>query len=219
MKTGLASPMQTELNARSSVAVRAHAISALRYLGACGMIAAAATLSSCGDSSQPDEQATTQQTTADAPGTPPPALPQSELRDLFNSAPNLLAEARTQDVFQRFRAVNQARLTAEGNSLRISATGPSAQVLLPPFIQGKTFVLEATLTSPADGTMRVYYLRRGQSAYTEAQSQTAPLVSGTNVVYFRFDTPDMVDPVRVDLETAPGDYVIQSMVARALPRP
>lgn len=113
--------------------------------------------------------------------------------------------------------MRQAQLIPTGDKLRITATGEDPQVLLPPFIQGKQFIIQATIDSPADTFLQIYYLRSGQSTYTEAQSQKAPLAKGKNVVYLRFTAPNMVDPLRVDIGAAPGDYIIESMVARALP--
>ena len=148
-----------------------------------------------------------------------PSLPQEELATIFEATPGLLAEARTPAVFSQFRPVQQAQLIPTGDKLRITATGDDPQVLLPAFIQGKQFIIQATIDSPADTFVQMYYLRPGQTTYTEAQSQQAPLVKGRNVVYLRFTATGMVDPLRLDIGAARGDYVIESMVARALPAP
>lgn len=146
-----------------------------------------------------------------------PALPQPQQEAIFNAAGGLLAEATTNAVFSRFSAVQQVQLTPVENRLRVTATGDDPRFLLPAFIQGKQFIIQATVESPADTAMQIYYLRRGQSTYTETQSQTAPLVTGTNTVYFRFEAPDMVDPMRVDIGNVAGAYTVIKMVARVLP--
>ena len=146
-------------------------------------------------------------------------MPQAEMAQIYEKATAVLAEAKTSAVFSRFQAVKQAQLTPLADSLRITATGDDPQVLLPPFIQGRQFIIEATVESPADTVMQIYYLRRGQTAYTDAQSQSAALVKGKNVVYFRFTAPEMIDPLRLDIGAARGDYVVRSMIARVLPAP
>lgn len=144
-------------------------------------------------------------------------LPQVELAAIYNRASVLLAEARGAAVFSQFRPVQQAQLTPLGDRLKVTATGNDAQLVLPAFIQGKQFIIQATIDSPAATQMEILYLRRGQTSYSDAQSQTAPLVKGRNVVYFRFNAPDMVDPLRVDIGAEPGDYTIESMIARFSP--
>jgi hypothetical protein len=144
-------------------------------------------------------------------------LPQSELASIFETAKNLLAEAKTAAVFSQFRAGQQAQLMPAGDTLKITATGDDPQVFLPAFTQGKQFIIQAVVESPADTLMEMYYLRRGTPDYTKEQSQAAPLVKGRNTVYFRFTAPDMIDPLRMDIGAAPGEYTVVSMIARVLP--
>lgn len=106
-----------------------------------------------------------------------------------------------------------------GDTLKVTATGADPQMLLPAFIQGKRFIIKATVISPVATQMQVFYLRKGQTAYSDPQSQMAELTPGRNDVYFRFDAPDIIDPLRVDIGAVPGDYVLESMVARVLPSP
>lgn len=147
------------------------------------------------------------------------ALPQSELASIFETAKNLLAEAKTAAVFSQFRAGQQVQLTPAGDSLKVTATGDDPQVFLPAFTQGKQFIIQAIVESPTDTVMEMYYLRRGTPDYTNEQSQSAPLVKGRNVVYFRLNAPDLIDPLRMDIGAAPGNYTVVSMIARVLPSP
>ena len=45
------------------------------------------------------------------------------------------------------------------------------------------------------------------------------LKPGANVVYFDLDQPNLIDPLRLDPAAAPGDYVINSIVARVATTP
>lgn len=183
----------------------------------CWLAAAALSLGGC-DTNPDDAAAGGASPGESASLTPPPPAPQDELRETFATLPNLLAEAKTQAVFGQFHAIRDVQLTSVGDTLRVTATGNDPQMLLPAFVQGQKFVIEATLTSPAATTMQIFYLRKGQTSYNEGQSQSAALVPGRNVVYFRFDAPDIIDPLRVDIGATAGDYLIESMVARTIPR-
>jgi hypothetical protein len=66
--------------------------------------------------------------------------------------------------------------------------------------------------------IELFYLREGQTTYVGPQSILYRMNKGKNVVYFKLDQPDLTDPVRLDPGMAPGDYVIESVVARALPK-
>lgn len=146
-----------------------------------------------------------------------PVVSQSDLADIYGRAEGVLAEAKTPAVFSQFRPLQQVQLTPVGNMLKVTASGNDPQILLPAFIQGQRFIIEATVDSPADTTMQIFYLRKGQTSYTDGQAQMAPLVKGRNVVYFQFPAADIVDPLRVDIGTAAGDYTIESMIAKVLP--
>ena len=142
--------------------------------------------------------------------------PQAELRAQFDASPRIVFEAPTASAFSQFRPGQQAQLTVEGDRLKVTASGADPQMFLPAFVQGKRFIMEVTLNSPVATLMQAFYLRKGQTSYTEGQSQQATLSSGMNVVYFRFDAPDVVDPLRLDVGAATGDYVIEKVVAREI---
>jgi hypothetical protein len=196
-------------------------------VSAATLLAAVAILAT-GCEERPQSTAATDTTSSGTPATgstatdlqAAPAAPktQEEIEQIFNSSTAPLAEARTPAVFSQFRPIQQAQLTPAGEMLRVTATGIDPQMLLPAFIQGKRFVVQATLESPADTLMQIFYLTQGQNEYTAAQSQKAQLVQGRNVVYLLFDVPNMIDPLRVDIGTAPGEYIVESMIARMLPQ-
>lgn len=152
-----------------------------------------------------------------SPAAPVAGANQAEVAQAFASASVRVAEAIGRDVFARFRVGKQAHLIAGEKSLTVQATGDDPQILLPPFAAGRRFIIKTVIASPADTTMQAYYLRQGQAEYSEEQSQTAPLKRGRNEVYFRFDDAAIIDPIRIDVGTISGEYIIESMVARSAP--
>jgi hypothetical protein len=60
---------------------------------------------------------------------------------------------------------------------------------------------------------------RDAPTYTETHSQLFPLIKGRNVVYFRVNQPDLIDPVRLDPAFNAGDYKIESIAAREIAKP
>jgi hypothetical protein len=199
------------------------------HVSAATLLAAVAILAA-GCEERPQSTAATDTTSSGTPATATtgsdsqavattPAAPktQEEIEQIFNSSTALLAEARTSSIFSQFRPIQQAQLTPAGEMLRVTATGDDPRMLLPAFIQGKKFVVQATVESPVATPMQIFYLTQGQTEYTAEQSQMAQLVQGRNVVYFMFDIPNMIDPLRVDVGAAPGEYIVDSMIARTLP--
>ena len=67
--------------------------------------------------------------------------------------------------------------------------------------------------------MQLFYTLPSAPDYTEARSQTVPVTKGRNVVYFRVNESNLADPVRLDPVYTPGDYKIESIAARELPKP
>lgn len=147
----------------------------------------------------------------------PTVLPQEDLARDFASATNLVAEARTDDIWRRFTVLQQATVSVADNKLTVNATGDDSALLLPPFAAGKRFIIEVTYESPADTLAQLFYKGIGQKDFMEANSQATSVKAGRNVVYFRVDAPNVIDPLRFDPGAVPGVYVIESMIARAIP--
>ena len=105
-----------------------------------------------------------------------------------------------------------------GDRLVVYAAGDDASLILPRFAAGKRFIVQVVINSPVETTAQLYYLTNGQTKYRESQSQIAKLVPSRNVVYFRVDAPNVIDPIRFDPSAAPGEYTIESMTAMGLPR-
>ena len=142
---------------------------------------------------------------------------QAQLEADFNSSRAIIGEAKAQAVFSQFKAGHQVQLSSGWDTLKVHATGDDPQFFLPPFGAGRRFIIEAVVQSPADTIMQIYYLRTGQNQYNGDQVRTSVLKEGRNTVYFELDAPDLIDPLRVDIGTVPGHYVVESMIARGLP--
>ena len=143
-------------------------------------------------------------------------LSQEDLEATYATLTGLTAEARTEEVWKRFGA-QQAAVSVVDNRLIVNATGDNPTLTLPPFVTGTRFIMQVVINSPVETVAQVYYLRKGQTKYKESQSQVAGLSPGRNVIYFRLDAPDLIDPVRFDPAEAPGEYIIESMTAMGLP--
>ena len=63
------------------------------------------------------------------------------------------------------------------------------QLILPPFAEGKQFILQVVIQSPVDTLAQLFFLLQGQSSYLEDRSYMVPLKPGKNVIYFRLDSP------------------------------
>ena len=144
-------------------------------------------------------------------------MPQEELATAFAGSTKVITEARTDESWQQFQPLRQVDLSPGPQGLTATASGPDPALLFPPFAAGQKNVLQVVINSPADTRAQLFYLTRGETAYAEGRSQMVNLTAGKNVVYFRLDQPDLVDPLRFDPGTAPGQYVIESVVARAIP--
>lgn len=112
--------------------------------------------------------------------------------------------------------LQQGTMSVADNKLTLTATGDDAGLILPPFAAGKRFIVEATYDSPADTMAQLFYKTSGQKDYSEANSQAASVKAGRNVIYFRVDAPNIIDPLRFDPGAVPGVYVLESMVARGI---
>lgn len=177
-------------------------------------LACASALWSC-DS---QDTASTQTSVGDSVGEQGTAeeLPQEELAAIYAGLTGLVAEARTEDVWKRFGAEG-ASMSISDNRLIVNASGDEANLRLPAFAAGKQFILQVIIDSPVETVAQLFYLVKGQTKYREGQSQVAPLTVGRNVIYFRVDPPDVIDPMRFDPSAAPGEYTIESMTAMGLP--
>lgn len=177
-------------------------------------------MASCGRSNTSDANLSASSATpgpASAQATTPiPARPQVELAAAFDASKDTIFQATTGAELMKVTALRQVNLSLTANGLKVIADGTDPSLLLPAFVEGKKCILQVVINSPADTPIQVFYLTRDHPGHDETRSQLVPLKQSRNVVYFQLDQPDLIDPVRLDPGAAPGDYVIESLVARAM---
>lgn len=144
---------------------------------------------------------------------------QAELAKAFDDSTATLLEMKTAEQFSLIKANEEAVLTPGVAGLEVKATGGDPTLFLPPFATGKQFIMKVVIESPIQTGIQLFYLLRDAPNYIETNSQTVPLTKGRNVVYFRVNRPDLIDPVRLDPAYNAGDYKIESIAARELAKP
>lgn len=154
-----------------------------------------------------------------APVSTASATSQAELAARFNASSETLFEAKTSTDLMKCRMLQQCELVATADGVKIIATGDDAAILLPPFAEGKRFILQVIIDSPMDTGIQLFHMLRGQGAYEEARAPIYPLKKGKNTVYFKVDEDNIVDPLRLDPSFKSGEYTINSIVARPIPTP
>ena len=146
-------------------------------------------------------------------------ISQAGLATAFNAASENLFEAKTGSDLMKCRMLQQCELVAAADGLKIIATGDDAAILLPPFAEGKRFILQVIIDSPVDSAIQLFHKLRGQKEYGEAKAPLCPIMKGKNTIYFRVDDGNVIDPLRLDPSFKPGEYTINSIMARAIPAP
>ena len=162
-----------------------------------------------------DEQA--RQLAAMIPSDPQEAPP-DWLEQAFIASKEILLSSETTNTLAETSPLNQAQLTLEGKTLRITATGTDPQILLPPFSHGNRggVLVRIDIAAPTDTGFQVFYLPTGVSDYREHVLNRS-LHHGRNIVYFFLSDSQLAGgPVRIDPGMAPGDYVITKIEVRAV---
>jgi len=144
---------------------------------------------------------------------------QPELAMKFEASTVTIFEARTADALANLKVLQQATLSKGANGLIVTASGIDPSLSLPPFIADKQAIVQVTIVSPVETPIQLFYITRDRPVPSEEQSQTVMLKPGSNVIYFQLSQPGLIDPLRLDPGAAPGQYVIESVVARSLPKP
>ena len=141
---------------------------------------------------------------------------QEELAAAFEASKETLFAMKTPVELAGIRAVSQATIAPAENGLQVTATGNDPVLHLPPFAAGKRFILQVAIESPADGGIQLFHKVSGEADYGERRGPLYPLKQGRNTVYWRVDSPNVIDPLRLDPGYTPGTYVIESITARTL---
>ncbi len=172
-------------------------------------------LFACKPNPQPSAEGGTPSATA-APSGTTLVIPQERLASAFDASPTLVFSATTSAEFARINGNGQVVLTPSEKGLKIVSSGDDPQLILPPFAEGKRFILQVVIQSPVDTTGQLFFLLQGQSTYLGDKSFEVQLKPGKNVIYFRLDSPSLVDPLRFDPGFLPGNYIIESITAKAI---
>ena len=141
--------------------------------------------------------------------------PQKQFEAEFNASREAIFEAKTSADLAKCRALQRCELRPSDNGLKIVAKGDDAAILLPNFAVGKRFILQVTTDSSTETAIQLFYMMRGDKTYDERHSVMYPLKKGKNVIYFKVDQ-DVIDPLRLDPSYTPGEYTIESIIARAI---
>ena len=141
--------------------------------------------------------------------------PEKEFEADFNASSEIIFEAKTSAAFAKCRALQQCELRPGDNGLKIVAKGGDAAILLPNFTVGKNFILQVTIDSSTETGIQLFYMTRADKTYHEVHAAIYPLQKGKNVIYFKVGQ-DVVDPLRLDPSYTPGEYTIESIIARII---
>ena len=144
---------------------------------------------------------------------------QAGLAAAFNASSENLLEAKTSADLLKCRAMQHCELVAVADGLKVIAKGNDPAILLPPFAEGKRFILQVIIDSPVDSGIQLFHMVRGQKDYGEGKAAMCPLEKGKSTIYFKVEDGNVVDPLRLDPSFKPGEYTIHSILARAIPAP
>jgi hypothetical protein len=146
-------------------------------------------------------------------------ISQVELAAAFDASSANLFEAKTSADLLKCRPLQYCEIVAAADGIKVIAQGEDAAILLPPFAEGKRFILQVVIDSPVDSAIQLFYMVRGQKEYGEGKAPLCPLMKGKNTIYFKVADGNVIDPLRLDPSFKPGEYTIISIVARAIPAP
>jgi hypothetical protein len=198
-----------------------------RRLVACGVIAMALALVSCGRRMVDTDTRESADTPAPAPTAPaavaetdPPAAPaiapppQDQLSQAFARSGRLVFEAVRPAEFAAFQPLNQTSFTPGPGGLVITATGTDPQILLPVLGDCDRCALQVVITSPFPTVVELFHSFRDDPGFRAEQSQLIPVPAGESTIYFQADHLHAIDALRLDPGTKPGVYVIKSLIVR-----
>ena len=137
----------------------------------------------------------------------------------FDASTETILDLKSASDLTKLKALRQVDLSTGANGLNVIASGDDPSLLLPPFCEGKQSILQVVIDTPVDTQIQLFYAFRDQPGFNEAQSQTLALKKGRNVVYFQLDQANLIDPLRLDPGASPGEYIIESVIARSMTKP
>ncbi len=135
---------------------------------------------------------------------------------MFATADALILWAKTPEELARIKPWRNVTLSQQPSGLNISALSRDPAVLLPEF-RGRRAIIKIVIHSPANTALQLYYKLPGQKSYG-LQGVAQKIKLGRNVVYAELpDMTTLIGPLRLDPGKLPGDYLLESFEAKALP--
>ena len=104
--------------------------------------------------------------------------------------------------------------------LVLQSFGRDPGVLLPDFeeLGDSDLAIMLDVESPSATLLQVYYATRRSPGFDEARSVVRPLACGRNVLVIVLRDMELEGPLRLDPGTTPGDFVVNRLEVRSLPR-
>ena len=99
---------------------------------------------------------------------------------------------------------SQITLTPLENGIKVTSSGDDPQLFLPAFAKGKQLVLQVVIQSPVVTPAQLFYCCRADPALEE---QFFVLKPGKNTIYYRLDSPSLIDQLRFDRAVAGRLYM------------
>ncbi len=143
------------------------------------------------------------------------ARSQEELAAAFEKFPGVLFSASTPAELQSIQAGKEVVVRTEAGFTAV-ASGTDPGLLLPEFPgAGVPLLVHITINSPAQTTLQMFYLKKGQSEYVESQTASYELKAGRNSLFLELPEAGWTGRLRIDPGMVPGDYTIESIVIKA----
>ncbi len=144
---------------------------------------------------------------------------QEELAAAFERLPGVLFSASTPAELHSIQPGKEVVIRMEAG-LTAVASGTDPSLLLPELPgAGVPALAHITITSPAQTTLQMFYLKKGQSEYVESQTASCELKAGRNAVLLELPEAGWTGRLRIDPGMVPGEYTIENVVIKAASQP
>lgn len=129
---------------------------------------------------------------------------------------NGFGDAKKLKPIDQLTIANQAGVD---DTIILNSIGRDPRMLLPTFntTLAKKYIIKIALESPIETNLELYYMTQLQKGFKNNQKVSQKLTPGKNTVYLNFplDSEVLYGPVRLDIGSEPGTYLIKSIEVRA----
>lgn len=140
----------------------------------------------------------------------------------FSEASKQLGVFRSAAQFREIEALSDVELDVHTDELVARGTGRFPHILLPPIEGAEAYVaiLKLDVTAPVRTDLELLWLTDEPDGadFSNQRYTSAPLVEGRNEVYLALSDPDRIGPVRCDLGSRGGTFVIHEIEIKGFPR-